>query len=142
MIESTTIGAGYAALSMLDTGSDNVDAIAEDLNMAMDGVVTAEISHCIRDAKMDHTEVHTGDYIGFVGKELLSVNANRFDVVCETLERLNFKRYDICIVIRGKDSDEAEANQIENYITSTYPGKEVYVIDGMQEVYDYILILE
>lgn len=142
VIESTTIGAGYAALSMLDTGSDDVDAIAEDLNMAMDGVITAEISHCIHDAKMDHTEVHTGDYIGFVGKELLSVNTNRFEAVCESLERLNFKRYDICIVIRGKDSDETEANQIESYITSSYPGKEVYVIDGMQEVYDYILILE
>ena len=112
VIESTTIGAGYAALSMLDTGSDDVDAIVEDLNMAMDGVITAEISHCIRDAQMDHAEVHTGDYIGFVGKELLSVNTNRFDVVCETLERLNFKRYNICIVIRGKDSDETEANQI------------------------------
>jgi len=105
-------------------------------------VITAEISHCIRYAKMDHTEVHTGDYIGFVGKELLSVNTNRFEAVCETLDRLNFKRYDICIVIRGKDSDETEANQIESYINSSYPGKEVYVIDGMQEVYDYILILE
>ena len=121
----------YAALSMLDTGSDDVDAIVEDLNMAMDGVITAELSHCIRDAKIDHTEVHTGDYIGFVGKELLSVNTNRFEAVCETLERLDFKQYDICIVICGKNSDETEANQIESYITSNYPGKEVYVIDGM-----------
>ena len=142
VIESTTIGAGYAALSMLDTSPDDVDAIVEDLNMAMDGVITAEISHCIRDAKMDNTEVHTGDYIGFVGKELLSVNTNRFDVVCETLKRLNFQRYDICILIRGKDSEQTEANQIESYIANSYPGKEVYVIDGMQEVYDYIMILE
>ena len=52
------------------------------------------------------------------------------------------QRYDICILIRGKDSEQTEANQIESYIANSYPGKEVYVIDGMQEVYDYIMILE
>ena len=36
VIESTTIGAGYASLSMLDTALGDTDAIVEDLRMAMD----------------------------------------------------------------------------------------------------------
>ena len=74
VIESTTIGAGYASLAMLDTSSGDTDTIEEELRMAMEGVVTAEISHCVRDAAMDGKDIRTGDYIGFVGKELLAAN--------------------------------------------------------------------
>ena len=142
VIESTTIGAGYASLAMLDTNSGDTDAIVEDLHMAMEGVVTAEISHCIRDAKMGDTEVHTGDYIGFVGKELLAANPNRLVTVCETIDALKFSQYDFCILICGKDATDEEARRIEAYVNARYKGKELYIINGGQDVYDYIMIVE
>ena len=142
VIESTTIGAGYASLAMLDTNSGDTDAIVEDLRMAMEGVVTAEISHCIRDAKMGDTEVHTGDYIGFVGKELLAANPNRLVTVCETIDALKFSQYDFCILICGKDATDEEARRIESYVNARYKGKELYIINGGQDVYDYIMIVE
>ena len=142
VIESTTIGAGYASLAMLDTGSGDTDAIVEELTDAMEGVITAEISHCIRDAKMGDTEVHTGDYIGFVGKELLATNSNRLVTVCETIDALKFSTCDFCIIICGKDATDKEAERIEAYIKARYRGKEIYIINGGQDVYDYILIVE
>ena len=142
VIESTTIGAGYASLAMLDTSSGDTDAIVEDLRMAMDGVITAEISHCVRDATIDGKEIHTGDYIGFVGKEMLSVNESRFVTVCESIDALNFSRYDFCILICGKDATDEEAEKIEAYVNSHYRGKEIYIINGGQDVYDYIMIVE
>ena len=142
VIESATIGEGYASLSMLDTCSEDTDAIASDLTDAMSGVVTAEISRCIRDAKMDNTDVHVGDYIGFMGKDLLTVNSNRLVTVCETLDELNFSRYDFCILICGKDATGEEAKRIEAYVNARYRGKELYVINGGQDIYDYIIILE
>ncbi|MBQ9749126.1 MAG: DAK2 domain-containing protein [Clostridia bacterium] len=142
VIESTTIGAGYASLAMLDTSSGDTDQIASELREAMQGVITAEISHCIRDAKMDNTEVHTGDYIGFVGKELLAVNNNRLVTVCETMDKLQFSKYDICILICGKDATDEEVSRIEAYVRARYRGKEIYIINGGQDVYDYIMIIE
>ena len=142
VIESTTIGAGYASLAMLDTSSGDTDAIVEDLRMAMDGVITAEISHCVRDATIDGKEIHTGDYIGFVGKEMLSVNESRLVTVCESIDALNFSRYDFCILICGKDATDEEAQRIEAYVNSHYRGKEIYIINGGQDVYDYIMIVE
>ena len=142
VIESTTIGAGYASLAMLDTGSGDTDQIVSELTEAMQGVITAEISHCIRDAKMDNTEVHTGDYIGFVGKELLAANPNRLVTVCETIDALKFSQYDFCILICGKDATDEEASRIEAYVNARYRGKEIYIIDGGQDVYDYIMIIE
>ena len=142
VIESTTIGAGYASLAMLDTSSGDTDAIAEDLRMAMDGVVTAEISHCVRNASIDGKEIRMGDYIGFVGKEMLSVNESRLVTVCESIDALNFSRYDFCILICGKDATDEEAEKIEAYVNSHYRGKEIYIINGGQDVYDYIMIVE
>ena len=142
VIESTTIGAGYAALTMLDTNSGDTDAIAEELRMAMEGVITAEISHCVREASIDGMELHTGEYIGFVGKNLLAADDDRLAAVCKTVEMIGFEKYDVCIVICGKEATDEEALHIENYIRSHYKGKEVYIIDGGQEVYDYILIIE
>ena len=142
VIESTTIGAGYAALAMYDTNSDDADVISDELKEAMEGVVTAEISHCVRDAKIDNTEIHTGDYIGFVGKEILAVNESRFVTVCESIDALNFSNYDFCILICGKDSTDEETERIKAYIEAGYKGKEIYVINGGQEVYDYVLIIE
>ena len=142
VIESTTIGAGYASLAMLDTSSCDTNAIVEDLRMAMDGVITAEISHCVRDATIDGKEIHTGDYIGFVGKEMLSVNESRLVTVCESIDALNFSRYDFCILICGKDATDEEAQRIEAYIKARYKNKELYIINGGQDVYDYIVIVE
>lgn len=142
VIESTTIGAGYASLAMLDTSSGDTNAIVEDLRMAMDGVITAEISHCVRDATIDGKEIHTGDYIGFVGKEMLSVNESRLVTVCESIDALNFSRYDFCILICGKDATDEEAQRIEAYIKARYKNKELYIINGGQDVYDYIVIVE
>lgn len=142
VIESTTIGAGYASLAMLDTGSGDTDAIVAALTEAMQGVVTVEISRCVRDATMDGAEMHRGDYIGFVGKQLLAVNQNRMEVLCGCIDSLNPDQYDICILIGGKDADAAEAERFEGYMHKHYGGKEVYIINGGQDVYDYILIAE
>ena len=142
VIESKTIGAGYASLAMLDTSSGNTDAIVAELQMAMEGVLTAEISHCVRDAAIDGKEIHAGDYIGFVGKELLAVNESRLMTVCESIDAIGFSNYDFCILICGKDANDEEAKRIEAYIKARYKNKELYIINGGQDVYDYVMVIE
>ena len=142
VIESKTVGAGYASLAMLDTNLSDADAIVDDLTMAMNGVVTAEISHCVRDATIDGVDLHTGEYIGFVGKELISANDNRLTVALETIARIDLPTHDVCIVFCGKEATDEEATLIEKHIKDNYRGKEIYIINGGQDVYDYIIIVE
>lgn len=142
VIESQTIGDGYAALSMLDVDSGDTSQIVEDLTDAMQGVVTAAVSCSVRNSSSQDIEIHIGDHIGFVGKEIIAANSERFSAVCKTIDKLHLSDFDICILIRGADSYQSEADNIEEYIHSKYPGKEVYIVDGMQEIYEYILILQ
>ena len=58
------------------------------------------------------------------------------------MDKLGLASYDVCIIFCGKEACAEEAGKIESYINSKYPGKEVYVIDGGQDVYDYILVVE
>ncbi len=142
VVESTNIGEGYAAISMFDEGLGDAEDIYNGLTDAMKGVVTAEISHCVRDAHIGGVALHTGEYIGFVGKETLAVDVNRFTVACQTVEKLIFNRFDIGIVIYGCDVSEKEAEELEQYLTARYPDKEIYLMGGKQKIYDYIVIME
>ena len=142
VIESKTVGAGYASLAMLDTNLADADAIESDLTMAMEEVTTAEISHCVRDANIDGVELHIGEYIGFVGKELISANDDRLTATLEAIDKLGLNTRDVCIVFCGKDATDEEANLIEKHIKENYRGKEVYIINGGQDIYDYIIIVE
>ncbi|MBR2460067.1 MAG: DAK2 domain-containing protein, partial [Clostridia bacterium] len=142
VIESRNIGDGYCALCMMDTTSDDMNEIVRGLNDAMSGTVTVEISRCVREAMSERGPLHVGDYISFWGKKLLVSNTDRFAVLCQTLDALDISCCEICILICGKDSSSEEAEKFEKYVHANYRGKEVYIIDGGQDVYDYILVLE
>lgn len=142
VVNSKTIGDGYAALSMLDTESGDIDAIAEECEMAMDGVLTAEISQCVRNAEFDEISVNIGDYIGFMGKNILSCAKTRIEATLKTIDQLNLKEHEICIVIKGEDASDDECEEIESYIAKNYPRAEVFFIDGGQQIYSYIIVAE
>ncbi len=143
VLESKNIGDGYAALSMFDPDAENAGQLVSDLTDAMKGVVTAMISRSIRDADMRGTFVHAGDYMGFADdKEILAAAPVRLDAAYATVDRLDFSRFEICILIRGAKADKKEADAICEYIRGRYQGTEVYPVDGLQDIYDYIMILE
>ncbi len=142
VLPSKTVGEGYGALSMMNPDEPDPEQLTADLLDAMEGVVTAEISHCIRNAEMDGVALHIGDYIGVCGKKLLAASEDRVQTVLNALKNLDFASYDICLLIWGSDANEAEAEQISALIQQNYRSKEVYTVNGMQEVYDYILVLQ
>lgn len=141
VIESKNIGEGYAALSMLDTSSNNTDAIVEDLYFCMEGVVTAGISKSIRDADMG-VAVHAGDYIGFIGKDILCADESRKNATTALIDNMDLSSHDILIFVYGKDTEAAEVEFIKEYIEKKAPSTELYTINGEQDIYSYILIAE
>ena len=142
VLNSRTIGDGYAALTMFNTELESADAIERELNEAMQGVTTALVSRCSRDAEMDGFSLKAGQYIGFEGKDILSADNDRYDTACMLADKLDFDSHEICILIRGQDSTEEEAERIRQHITLAHRNCEVYLIDGGQDVYSYIMIAE
>lgn len=142
VVNSKTIGDGYAALSMLDSESGDLEEIATACEEAMQGVITAEVSKCVRDAEFDGVNVKTDDYIGFVGKNILSCSENRLEAAKAATDKIELDSHEICIIIRGEDSTDEEAAELEAYVNSKYPRTETFVLEGGQHVYSYIIIAE
>ena len=140
VIESKTIGQGYASLSMLDVSMD-LDEIVAQLNDAMQEVVTAEITYAVRDTNMNGVEVKKDDYIGIVGKKIITADKTSEEAVLNTLDKLGFGDYCACIMVSGKTASEDGVSMLEGKIAEKYPSQEVYIVDGGQDVYEYILII-
>ncbi len=138
VIESRSTGEGYAALSMYSGEEENADEIVQEMNEAMKSSVTAAVSRSIRNAE----GVREGDYIGFRGKDILTSSKTREEAVIETVSALSPETYDIVLVIYGSAVTKDEAERVGKEIGNRYPSKEVYLVDGKQEIYDYILILQ
>ena len=138
VIECTTVGEGYAAISMFSDESGDADTIESELRDALGGVVTAGISRSIRDSG----EIKAGEYIGFVGKDIIADSDSRLYAACKTADKLGLGGYDVCIILRSADASAEEASELERYINSHYPNTEVYLLYGGQPIYDYIIILE
>lgn len=142
VIETRTIGEGYAALSMMDVSSGDTAAIEEELIAATKGVVTGMVSKASRDTDMDGVHVVAGDYIGFAHGEVYSDAATCYDAALALAESLRAGGYDIILLLCGADADTDEAKRLYETLKEKYKRSDVIMVDGGQPIYDYIMILE
>lgn len=142
VIETHSIGDGYAVLTMYDPDGGTTEEIIENLKMAMEGVSTYYISHCVRDAEMDNIQLHSGDYIGFLDKAILTTDSLRDTCTKQLIDKIDFTDHEICLCIRGKDAPNYEFDELCKYLKSKHPNVELYPIEGGQDIYSYIFIVE
>ena len=141
VIDTKTIGEGYAAISMLDTSSDNIDEIISNARESAATVVTGVVSKANRETSMDGVSVRDGDYIGFVGDKIYLDTVKRDDAVIGLARELECGSYDVAILIAGKDTNESETNEKKNKLSGVYKRTEFIVIEGKQPIFDYMLVL-
>lgn len=142
VVPTKTIGEGYAAISMLDTTSNDTDTILAEMEEIIAGVITAMVSKAVRDAEMDGIEVKKDDYIGFVGDKIYIDNADKNAAAEGLCEATNAQCYDIMLLVCGNDATAEEAQSLYNTLQKKYRRTEIVMIDGGQPIYDYIIILE
>ena len=96
VIDSKTIGDGYAALTMLSYDSGDSEEIARNFMQAMEGVQTGEVSIAVRNAKLGGIEIHSGDYIGFCGKNMLACDKERIETARKLADSLQAGQHEVC----------------------------------------------
>jgi dihydroxyacetone kinase-like predicted kinase len=142
VLESRTVGDGYAALTMLDFGSGDADQIEQELNAAMEGVVTGMVTRSVRDSHLGGMDIAKNDYIGFAGKEMLSDSTTVTGAACDLLSKLDMTDREVLIAICGKDASAADMDAVRAYVGEHFPSVELYEIDGGQDIYHFIFVLE
>lgn len=141
VMPSTTIGEGYYGIGYIDRDNPNTEEVIANVTELMQSVVTGMISTAIRDAEGDQVTVHTGDYVGYSGKQLLSDSPNREEAAKTLIERLGASSRDVMLVFFGKDVPQDEAESLVADLQSQYKNLEIMLNYGAQPVYDYIIVL-
>lgn len=142
VLESKSLGEGHAALTMFAPEIGDADKIERQLTEAMQGVVTAAVSACSRDTEADGFSLYKGESIGFAGDRILSADHDRADAARRLLDAVGLDRKEICILIYGKDADAKETEAVCSYAAQKYPACELYQVNGEQEIFPYIFIIE
>ncbi len=142
VLESKDLGSGYVAISSMDLNEESVDAILEQANEAMHHATTGVISPSIRDAELDGVQIKNGDFIGFVGKHMYVSEADMNEAAKGLLSHMIDEEKYMLTVFSGKATTADESAALEQYLAEAYPEIETYFIEGGQDVYPYIFIVE
>lgn len=142
VLETKNFGQAYSVLSMLDFSADNAEEIFEQMKEAMVGVVTGMITSSIRTANIDGVAIEKDDYIGFTDKTMLVAEKDKVQTFKSLSKTLCVDDKFILIAVYGKDVTEEEKNSVREFVGADLSSMEFYEIDGGQDVYDFILIIE
>ena len=141
VVPSTNIGQAYAALSMLDyTGT--ADEIAERMQSDAQDVTTGMVTTSVRDADINGVKIIKGNYVGFTDKTMLTCKKGKVDAAIDLISKLDGAEKVLLTAVYGVSATEEDRNELKNRVKENFPDIEMYEIDGGQEVYDFILIIE
>lgn len=142
VIPSRSIGECYAALSMLDTSSGDIDEIEKGSMEIMESVVTGTVSRACRNTERDGVSVKEGDYIGFSNGVIYSDSPDASEAALKLAEALGADDFGILMLVCGKDAPTDGATALRDALQKAHRRTEVILLDGGQPIYDYIMILE
>ena len=142
VVESKNVGQGYSALSMIDYEAGDADEIVAIMQESMQGTITGMVARAVRDTSMNGVDVEKDGYMGFTDKTMLVCKPTKTEAVQALAERLEVQNKEFVIVVYGKGVTDEEKSAFMEFMATNYKRVETYEIDGGQDVYDYLLIVE
>ena len=140
IIESKSIGQGYSAISELDYSPEDPEIIAQNLAESMQNSTTAMVARSIRKTVANGVSIEENDYMGFTGKTMLYSTKSKLETTKKLIEKFSGEN-EFLIMVYGKSTTDEDKAEIQEFVESLGT-MELYEVDGMQEVYDFILIFE
>ena len=142
VFKSKSLGLCYSVLASIDPEGEKEDIVAT-FNEVSERVTTAYISPSIRDTQIEGVNIKDGDTMGIIGKEIVVSIEDRAKAAVALADALLTKEGTFMLTIfYGVDVDEEEMATVEAKIREMHPDVELYITNGMQEVYPYLYVAE
>ena len=143
VVPTKSIGAGYVAMSTMSFDMSEPDDLMNEAKDAIDRITAAYISPAVRDADMNGVHVTEGDTMGIINKEIIISGP---DKMASTFGLIDTMLADgskfMLTTFYGKDATDEERKQLEEYMSTNHPTVEAYFIDGGQEIYPFLFVVE
>ncbi len=133
VIETKTIPQGIVAASMYNFESSFKENIKE-MNEAIIGVRTAQITTAVKDTTFEGLKVHEGNYISMVDGKIISSKKTQWDCISDLIDTFDNEGFELITVISGDGAMHVD----ETLELLKSKGVEVEHVTGGQAVYPYI----
>ncbi len=143
VVPSKSIGGGYVALASMNFDGSEPDELMTEATDAIARITSAYISPAVRDADMNGVHVTDGDTMGIINKEIVISGPDKMVSTYGLIDIMLASEDKFMITIfYGKDATPEERDQLSQYMANTYPYIEAYYVDGGQEIYPFLFVVE
>lgn len=141
VIKAKTIAQGYASLMYYDPEAD-METNVNNMSEAIENVTSGEITYSIRDTEIGGVKITANDYMGIADGEIVVSTKERCDALKALLEKCINDESQMVTFFYGNDVKKDEVDTLEELVASINSSVEVEIIDGMQDIYSYIIAVE
>ncbi|MEW5784642.1 MAG: DAK2 domain-containing protein [Bacillota bacterium] len=141
VLETRNMGEGLAAL-LAFSGTASLDENTAAMRQAIRRIKCGEVTHAIRDTKIEGKNIKTGSYLGLLNGRICRAGEERMQTTLDLFAALYQEGDEIATILYGKDVTADEAGALAAAVEEAYPGLEVEMHYGGQPVYYYIISVE
>ena len=141
VVETRTVPQGFASLLAFNPAQsleENVEAMTDSLT----DVVSSSVTLAVRDTSIDGLEIHKDDNLGMVDGKIVVSNPDMTTTLKEIFAKMIDEDSEIITIYVGEEGNKELAEEISEYLESTYEDVEVEIHDGKQPVYPYLMSVE
>jgi DAK2 domain fusion protein YloV len=141
VIPTKSINEGISAAIAFSPDS-SVEENTQNFIAVMNSVVSASVTHAVRDTNIDGLAIKEGDIIGLDENAILVKGKNPAEVVEKLVVKLMRDSFASVTLFFGEGVKESQANALAEKLQGKFANCEVTAIDGGQSVYYYLISLE
>ena len=141
VVETRTVPQGFASLLAFNP-AQSLEENVEAMTASLSDVVSGSVTLAVRDTSIDGLEIHKDDNLGMVDGKIVVSNPDMTTTLKEICAKMIDEDSEIITIYVGEEGNKELAEEISEYLESTYEDVEVEIHDGKQPVYPYLMSVE
>lgn len=141
VVETRTVPQGFTSLLAFNP-TQSLEENVEAMTASLSDVVSGSVTLAVRDTSIDGLEIHQDDNLGMVDGKIVVSNPDMTTTLKETFAKMIDEDSEIITIYVGEDGSQELAEEMADYLESTYEEVEVEIHEGKQPVYPYLMSVE
>ena len=108
----------------------------------MTTVASGEVTHAIRDTKIDGMEIQKDDFLGIVDGKIVEATPDLKETAIKMVKQMLDEDSEVVTILVGADGDSETAEAIKEAILDVDDELDIQIYDGGQPVYPYLISVE
>ena len=139
VLSTRSVLEGYYALAMGSPDIENADERIEQMKIGAGAITTVSVTQAVRDYTCGEYSCKKGDYIGVVGKTLVSDENDAETALIKAIEKIDdLEDKSTVIILTGAGVSDNRRERLDLLLEEKFPDLGHEFLEGGQKTYDFI----